>query len=283
MLERQYGTNAETVARRERLGAISNATESHRIAEESQAIDGQSESFIDLSAVEYSREERGASRANEFRIDVQAFVASEESSCDASAFAAPDALTEIVAEEIAPQESAAHESHTQASHTVAPATRVADQQLASFFGEFLDDVTEEPTSSHDSDFETHYNLGVAYKEMCLWDEAVEQFQKAFDLTAPADGTPRYLECCNLLGHCLAQKGMPRAAVIWFKRALALPALTEDESQALRYDLASAYEQAGDIDRALDTFSEVYGVDVSYRGVAGRLRELQSMKVVTSDR
>jgi tetratricopeptide (TPR) repeat protein len=287
MLERQYGANADTSARRERLGAISNATESHRLAEESQAVDVQSESFIDLSAVEYSHEERGASRANEFRIDVQAFVASEESSCDASAFATPDALTEIVAEEIAPeiapQESATRESHTQASHTVAPAPRVADQQLASFFGEFLDDASEESASSHDSDFETHYNLGVAYKEMCLWDEAVEQFQKAFDLTAPADGTPRYLECCNLLGHCLAQKGMPRAAVIWFKRALALPALTEDESQALRYDLASAYEQAGDIDRALDTFSEVYGVDVSYRGVAGRLRELQSMKVVTSDR
>jgi hypothetical protein len=80
----------------------------------------------------------------------------------------------------------------------------------------------------------------------------------------------------------AEKGMPRAAVLWFKRALAIPVLSEDESQALRYDLAAAYELSGDIDRAIGTFSEVYGVDVSYRGVAERLRELQQ-RLVTSNK
>ncbi|HVG30968.1 MAG TPA: tetratricopeptide repeat protein, partial [Pyrinomonadaceae bacterium] len=142
---------------------------------------------------------------------------------------------------------------------------------------------EEAPQSNDEDFETHYNLGVAYKEMGLCDEAVEQFQKAVDLCAPSDGTTRYLECCNMLGHSLLEKGIPRAAAMWFKKALALPRLSEDESQALRYDLGAAYEQMGELDRAIDTFSEVYGVDVSYRGVAERLRELQERKPVTSDR
>ncbi|MDT7541410.1 MAG: hypothetical protein QOE33_1314 [Acidobacteriota bacterium] len=272
MLERQYGANAETAARRERLSAMSNAPEPARVAEEFHVVDEHGESSVDLGGVEYSHEERSARSAEEFRIDVQAFVVSTEE--PTREFIAP------ASEQIATAEGAVEEVAIETSRPVASA-RVVDPQVASFFGEFLDDEAGEPAPSNDSDFETHYNLGVAYKEMCLWDEAVEQFQKAFDLTGPADGTSRYLECCNLLGHCLAQKGMPRAAVIWFKRALALPTLSDDESQALRYDLASAYEQAGDIDRAIDTFSEVYGVDVSYRGVAGRLRELQSMKVVNS--
>jgi FimV-like protein len=43
---------------------------------------------------------------------------------------------------------------------------------------------------------------------------------------------------------------------------------------MRYDLGTAYEQLGDADRAIEILSEVYAVDVSYRGVAERLRELQ---------
>ena len=37
---------------------------------------------------------------------------------------------------------------------------------------------------------------------------------------------------------------------------------------------------GDISRALDEFSEVYGVDGSYRGVADKLRELQAQKLTS---
>ena len=117
-------------------------------------------------------------------------------------------------------------------------------------------------------------MGLAYREMGLLDQAVEEFQAAAGLAAPGDGTPRYLHCCNMLGHCFMEKGMPRPATLWFKRGLAAPGQTEDEYQAMRYDLATAYEQLGDTDRAIEILSEVYAIDVSYRGVAERLRELQ---------
>jgi tetratricopeptide (TPR) repeat protein len=281
MLERQYGASQETAARRARLHPGATADAHTHDAEES-----------------------------EFSIDEQSFVVDvEEPKADAHATAAPPATLEVIGSSAPPatgEVATSNESQTSRASQASPApqavrdanasvappespaqarareSRAADQQLASIFGEFLDDATDEPPASHDEDFETHHNLGVAYKEMCLWDEAIEQFQKAIDLTAPADGTSRYLECCNMLGHCLTQKGMPRAAVIWLKKALAIPGLSEDESQALRYDLAAAYEQMGDIDRAIDTFSEVYGTDVSYRGVAERLRELQSMKPVNRE-
>lgn len=249
ILERQYGATPDTSARRDRLRNVAAAA-----AQFSDDVAPQPQNFADA----------GANVASvEFSIDEQAFVVEP----------APDARVDassLVAGGAAPVE---------------PETRGARAEgasMASIFGEFLD-AAEETPASRDDDFETHYNLGVAYKEMGLWDEAVEQLQKAIDLTAPGDGTSRYLECCNMLGHSLLEKGIPRAAALWFKKALALPHLTRNESQALRYDLGAAYEQAGDIDRAIDTFSEVYGVDVSYRGVAERLRELQERKPVTSDR
>ena len=153
-----------------------------------------------------------------------------------------------------------------------------DAGLAEIFEEFRAAAEEEPGSKED--FETHYNMATAYKEMDLLDEAIQEFQNAAALTSPADGTPRYLQCCNMLGHCFLQKGVPRAAVSWFKKGLEVPGHTDEEYKALRFELASAYEYMGDISRAIDEFTEVYGVDVSYRGVADKLRELQAQKATS---
>jgi tetratricopeptide (TPR) repeat protein len=158
-----------------------------------------------------------------------------------------------------------------------------DPGLAAIFDEFRTAVEDDSPVSNDGDYETHYNLGIAYKEMDLLDEAVEEFQSAAGLTAPQDSTPRYLQCCNMLGHCFMQKGMPSLAVMWFKKGLESRGHTEDEYQALRYDLGLAYEQMGELDRAIEVFTEVYGVNVSYRGVAGKLRELQAQKAVTGNK
>jgi len=147
-----------------------------------------------------------------------------------------------------------------------------DSGLAEIFEEFKE--AAESDASERDDFETHYNRGTAYKEMDMLDEAIQEFQTAATLASPADGTPRYLQCCNMLGHCFAQKQMFRAAVLWFKKGIDSPGHSDDEYMALRYELASAYEQMGDLHRALDMFMEVYGMNISYRDVAERLAELQ---------
>jgi tetratricopeptide (TPR) repeat protein len=158
---------------------------------------------------------------------------------------------------------------------VAP-TRSAgiDAGLAELFEEFR--VAEEEDNGKE-DFETHYNMGTAYKEMDLSDEAIQEFQASVSLVKPGDGTSRYLQCCNMLGHCFMQKGMPEAAALWFKKGLAAPGHSEDEYQALRYELASAYEEMGDLANARQFYTEVYGVDVSYREVAEKLADLKKQK------
>ncbi len=147
-----------------------------------------------------------------------------------------------------------------------------DAGLADIFEEFR---AAEEGDSVQEDYETHYNMGTAYKEMDLMDEAVQEFQTSVSLVKPGDGTSRYLQCCNMLGHCFMQKGMPEAAVIWFKKGLSAPGHSEDEYQALRYELASAYEQLGDLQHARQFYTEVHAVDVSYREVADKLSQLKN--------
>ena len=151
-------------------------------------------------------------------------------------------------------------------------TQTIDPGLAEIFEEYR--VSAEAETSGNGDYETHYNLGLAYQEMDLFEEALEEFQIAIGLCGADDGTTRYLQCCNLLGHCFMQKGVPQLAVKWFIQGLGAPNTSDDERQALRFDLAAAYERAGDLDRAKDLFTEIYGVNVSYRGVNERLKALE---------
>jgi tetratricopeptide (TPR) repeat protein len=155
-----------------------------------------------------------------------------------------------------------------------PAGSGIDSGLAEIFEEFRLEAEEESASSHE-DYETHYNMATAYKEMDLLDEAIREFQIAAGLTGSADGTPRYFHCCNMLGHCFAQKGLPRAAVLWFKKGLETPGRSAEEYKALQYELGSAYEAMGDLTRAVAAFTEVYGVDVGYRDIAEKLASLQA--------
>ena len=154
----------------------------------------------------------------------------------------------------------------------AKSAQVIDPGLAEIFEEYR--VSAEAGTQGNGDYETHYNLGLAYQEMDLFEEALEEFQIAIGLCSPDDGTPRYIQCCNLLGQCFMQQNVPQLAVKWFIQGLGAPNTTDDERQALRFDLAAAYERAGDLDRAKDLFTEIYGVNVSYRGVNERLKALE---------
>ena len=149
-----------------------------------------------------------------------------------------------------------------------------DSGLAEIFEEFRMEAEGEAATANE-DYETHYNMATAYKEMDLLDEAIREFQVAASLTGSGDGTPRYFHCCNMLGHCFVQKGIPQAAVTWFKKGLAAPGRNAEESKALQYELGSAYEQMDDLTSAIAAFTDVYGVDVGYRDAADRLATLQT--------
>lgn len=167
------------------------------------------------------------------------------------------------------------EQPTSAPIPPAPVAKGIDAGLAEIFEEFRIEAEGESTTANE-DYETHYNMATAYKEMDLLDEAIREFQVAAGLTGSADGTPRYFHCCNMLGHCFVKKGMPQAAVSWFKKGLDAPGRNTEESKALNYELGAAYELMGDLKKAVAAFTDVYGVDISYRDIGERLESLHAL-------
>jgi regulator of RNase E activity RraB len=69
------------------------------------------------------------------------------------------------------------------------------------------------------DFETHYSLGLAYKDMDLLDEAISEFQMAFRTAGAVDLAGDCIHCCNMLGVCFKRKQIPTVAIMWFERGL----------------------------------------------------------------
>ena len=143
-----------------------------------------------------------------------------------------------------------------------------DGPLGDLFEEFRSELGE--SSNEDEDLETHYNLGIAYREMGLLEEAISEFQK---VASSVDKGPAFryaMQCSTLLGLAFMEKGQPAIAAIWYERALKTPGLDQESILALRYDLGVAQELAGDTQAAYNSFSQVYAMNIDYRDVSERI-------------
>ncbi len=174
-----------------------------------------------------------------------------------------------------PLEAGVQASHQPGAAAIATETLEAGanlNELEEVFQEFRNELGE--MSDEDEDLETHYNLGIAYREMGLLDEAIGEFQKV--AKAIQRGKPfRYaMQCSTLLGLTFIDKGEPQIAALWYSRALETPGIDQETVLALRYDLGLAQEQAGDSPAALNSFRQVYAVNIDYRDVAERIATLQ---------
>lgn len=147
----------------------------------------------------------------------------------------------------------------------------------SVFGNLLQDFErelEDTAETGGEDPESHFNLGIAFREMALLDEAIGEFQKVCRLDVRRLGSSRAQQAYIWLATCFVEKGVPEAAINWYQRALEI-APNEESRVAVTYELASAYEAAGRKREALERFMEVYGTNIDYRDVAGRIRELRA--------
>lgn len=146
--------------------------------------------------------------------------------------------------------------------------------LADMFGELKKDL-ESDVSGNDEDPETHYNLGIAFREMGLLDEAIGELQKACQAFDNGKTFQQIMQAYTWLAQCFLEKGVPEAAVRWYERALQVPTIDGETRTALNYELAAAFETAGDKPAALKHFMNVYGSNIDYRDVAERIKALKS--------
>jgi tetratricopeptide (TPR) repeat protein len=146
--------------------------------------------------------------------------------------------------------------------------------LAEMFGELKHDL-EAGSSTTEEDPETHYNLGIAFREMGLLDEAIGELQKTCQAVDRGHPFAQVMQTYTWLAQCFLDKGLPEAAIRWYDKALHAPGIDEETRTALHYELAAAYETAGDKSSALKHFMEVYGRNIDYRDVAERIKPLKS--------
>jgi tetratricopeptide (TPR) repeat protein len=146
--------------------------------------------------------------------------------------------------------------------------------LSEMFGELKQELEEDVVAS-DEDPETHYNLGVAFREMGLLDEAIAELQKVCAAIDHGHAFTQTVQTYTWLAQCFLDKGVPEAAIRWYEKALTIPGLDQESRVAINYELGSACETAQDRPAALRHFTDVYGSNIDYRDVAERIQALKS--------
>ena len=185
-------------------------------------------------------------------------------------------IGELSPEFSAPSAPAVHHEPAPANNNSAGGEHEVSQievgPLKEVFDEFRAELGE--MGGEEEDLETHYNLGIAFREMGLLDEAISEFQKVAKAAENGRKFPYVMQCYTLLGLAFMDRAQPSIAAMWYERALRLPGVETESILALRYDLGVAQESAGESNAALKSFSQVYAVNIDYRDVGERIAALQ---------
>ncbi|MEZ4703615.1 MAG: tetratricopeptide repeat protein [Bdellovibrionota bacterium] len=119
------------------------------------------------------------------------------------------------------------------------------------------------------DYQTHYNLGIAYKEMGLLDEAISEFEIA------REDPNVQLDASSMIGLCLAAKKEFSKAIKLYEYTLkSLPTIKNVKALGLCYELAECYIGAGRHHEAYALFVKITKIDPAYRDCKKRVRELE---------
>ena len=114
------------------------------------------------------------------------------------------------------------------------------------------------------DYEAHYTLGVAYRNMGLYDDALAEFQmsKASD--------PFYLDSCLMTALCMKDQRQCRQAIRGLEAVLSDPRCQGAKGQAIRYELGMLYETESLWEKAAQTYETI----PSFHDVPKRLESLR---------
>ena len=129
--------------------------------------------------------------------------------------------------------------------------------------------SEPGISTLDKDSETHYHLGVAYKEMELFDYAITEFE-----LASSTSTMKF-DSYIMLGNCYMEKGDYNKSIECYRMSSKIEGLSKEKLAWLHFNLGLAYEASGKVSEAIETFNLVLRLDQSFAGAKEKIKKLQS--------
>jgi tetratricopeptide (TPR) repeat protein len=147
-----------------------------------------------------------------------------------------------------------------------PPDAESEQSLEDVFAAFRQHVESEVETD---DFRTHYDLGIAYKEMGLIREAIDEF------TVAVKSGDLQREACTMIAVCHRDLDDVDEAKNWYLQAIDASGGDPETVSGLRYELAEVLLESGDRDGALSVFRDVLAVDATFRDVGTRIADLES--------
>jgi tetratricopeptide (TPR) repeat protein len=119
----------------------------------------------------------------------------------------------------------------------------------------------------DEDFDSHYDLGIAYREMGLTDEAIAEFQKALR------GATNRIRAYEALGQCFIDSHQYDVAISILGRALREPGMEDEDLIGVLYLLGYASEEGRKPRDAAAYYHRVFAIDIDFRDVSKRLKQM----------
>ncbi|HAV41137.1 MAG TPA: hypothetical protein DCW97_01830 [Acidobacteria bacterium] len=142
-----------------------------------------------------------------------------------------------------------------------------EKELMTIVSDFKKSIKEKIPQE---DYQIHLQLGLAFMEQDLIDEAIEEFNIA------AKDKNLTLECLTLISHSHRLKGNAEEAESWLNRAIKLVAPGTDQYFALMFDLGMIYEQNKEFDKALGIYRDIQSWNPTYQSVGERINRLQGL-------
>ncbi len=146
-------------------------------------------------------------------------------------------------------------------------TSTIEKNMMEIFEEFKKGVDEKIGKE---DYDTRYNLGIAYKEMGLLEEAIHEF------LISAKHPSKFFDSAGLLGMSFREKGMFGEAINWFEKALDTPGRRTQEYLAIKYELVITLKLKEDYRQALKMTAEILKEDPNYRDGRALFQELRTL-------
>jgi tetratricopeptide (TPR) repeat protein len=140
-----------------------------------------------------------------------------------------------------------------------------EADFAKMLGQFKEKVSEHVAAD---DVGAHHDLGTAYMEMGLFEEAIGEFQMALR------ASPNHLPTHEVMGRCWMEMGKPEMAVRTLARALTVEFEIEDELIGIYYLMGRAQEEQGNTAEAREFYDKVFSLDINFEDVTERLRALR---------
>jgi len=146
-------------------------------------------------------------------------------------------------------------------------TETFEKELSHIVAEFKKGIKK---STAKDDYEIHYNLGIAFMEQDLLEEAIEEFILA---SKDKKGT---VDSYSVLGYCYRKKKDFQEGLKWIEKALELAEKGSSQFFALKYELASFYEEMEERKKALQLYHEIKEWNAEYRDVEEKIKILENL-------